>query len=212
MPVFLGKINEKLSSCEQLWQYLSAVQGAGYILQALYQTDDNLRSETIDKALDLTMEVNEMLKKIASDETSMFRNYKMPILFLINFIHFYDMFNSITLKSPLRISFDRLLNDFNNRTAPEKISNKANNNVGKDDLIPIEGYKLLQLAFTLDSKRIQEQEPLEEVIFNPTIGKIPLLNFLALLSLDFLNKENYSELRNTLKKKYHSMNRFGRTS
>ena len=39
-----------------------------------------------------------------------------------------------------------------------------------------------------------------------------LLNFLALLSLDFLNKENYSELRNTLKKKYHSMNRFGRTS
>lgn len=64
----------------------------------------------------------------------------------------------------------------------------------------------MQLAFTLDSKRIQEQEPLEEVIFNPTIGKIPLLNFLALLSLDFLNKENYSELRNTLKKKYHSMN------
>ena len=205
MPVFLGKINEKLSSCEQFWQYLSAVQGAGYILQALYQTDDNLRSETIDKALDLTMEVNEMLKKIASDETSMFRNYKMPILFLINFIHFYDMFNSITLKSPLRIAFDRLLNDFNNRTAPEKISNNANNNVRKDDLIPIEGYKLLQLAFTLDSKRIQEQEPLEEVIFNPTIGKIPLLNFLALLSLDFLNKENYSELRNTLKKKYHSM-------
>lgn len=115
------------------------------------------------------------------------------------------MFNSITLKSPLRIAFDRLLYDFNNRTAPEKISNKANNNVRKDDLIPIEGYKLLQLAFTLDSKRIQEQEPLEEVIFNPTIGKIPLLNFLALLSLDFLNKENYSELRNTLKKKYHSM-------
>lgn len=103
-----------------MWQYLSAVQGAGYILQALYQTDDNLRSETIDKALDLTMEVNEMLKKIASDETSMFRNYKMPILFLINFIHFYDMFNSITLKSPLRIAFDRLLYDFNNRTAPEK--------------------------------------------------------------------------------------------
>ena len=28
---------------------------------------------------------------------------------------------------------------------------------------------------------------------------------MALLSLDFLNKENYSELRNTLKKKYHSM-------
>lgn len=205
MPAFLRKINEKLSSCQQLWQYISAVQGAGYILQALYQTDDNLRSETIDKALDLTIDVNEILKKLASDEKILFRNYKMPILLMMNFIHFYDMFNSITLKSPLRIAFDRLLSDFNDRTNIKKITDDGKNSLGKDDLIPLEGFKLLQLAFTLDSKRIQEQEPLERVIFNPIIGKIPLLNFLALLSLDFLNKENYSELRNTLKKKYHSM-------
>ena len=196
MPIFLDKINDKLKTCQHLWQYLSAIQGTGYLLQALYQTDDNLRAETINKALDLTLEVNEVLKKLASDEMVLFRNYRMPVLFMMNFMHFYDMFNSITLKSPLRITFENILSDFEKRT---------NSFEPSDDLIPNEGYKLLQLAFTLDSKRIQDQEPLEKIIFNPIIGKIPLLNLLAMLSLDFLNKDNYSELRNALKKKSRSM-------
>ena len=196
MPVFLSKINDKIKKCQKLWQYLSAIQGTGYILQALYQTDDYLRSATIDQALDLTMEFNEVLKKLASDEVVLFKNYRLPVLFMMNFMHFYDMFNSITLKSPLKITYDRILADFEERSKKYNLL---------DDKIPNEGYKLLQLAFTLDSKRIQEQEPLEKIIFNPVIGKIPLLNLLAMLSLDFLNKENYPELRNTLKKKYHSM-------
>ena len=196
MPGFLSKINEKIKTCQKIWHYLSAIQGAGYILQALYQTDDTLRSETIGNALNLIMELNELFKKFASDDMVLFRNYRLPILFMMNFMHFYDMFNSITLKSPLRITYDKIFKDFEKRTINCDTS---------DDLIPNEGYKLLQLAFTLDSKRIQDQEPLEKIIFHPVIGKIPLLNFLAMLCLDFINKDNYLELRNTLKKRYSSM-------
>lgn len=91
------------------------------------------------------------LKKLASDDSSLFRNYRIPIIQLINFVHFYEMFNSITLAKSMELAFDRLYGEYHDATNKEN-QDKANTL----------GFKLLELAFTLDSKRIGNSMYLEK--------------------------------------------------
>ena len=196
MPDFANKINEKLS-CSNKWsEYISGVQGCGYLLQALYQTDNVIRRDLILTALNLVLESNDILKKMSSDDSPLFKNYRMPILHLMNFIHFYEMFNSITLKTPLQLSYQML------KVELDRISNSDTTD---RSLIPIIGYKLLELAFTLDSKRINDSSALEEIVLHTEILKDPSLNIIAQFTLDLMGKVGYKEMREELKKKYHSL-------
>ena len=62
------------------------------------------------------------------------------------------------------------------------------------------GYNLLELAFTLDSKRIGDQHGLEKVIDSDYILKNPNLLLLADFSMMLLGKVKYESFRNALKK------------
>ena len=196
MPEFAGRINNKLVSSKRWNEYISGIQGCGYLLQALYQTDNKIRRDLVLTALNLVLESDNVLKKMSSDDSVLFRNYRMPILHLMNFIHFYEMFNSITLKAPLQLSYQTLKKELD-RIVTSETTDKS--------VIPIIGYKLLELAFTLDSKRINDSSALEEIVLHSEILKDPSLNIIAQFTLDLMGKAGYKELREDLKRKYSSL-------
>ena len=121
---------------------------------------------------------------MAADEVRLFKNYKLPILTLINFVYFYESFNSITLKEPLIMSFNVIYERFLDS--------------GKTDMSM--GYNLLELAFTLDSRRIRDQKALQRVIDTNEIIRDPVLNILASISIDILGKDRYKDFRLEVKK------------
>ena len=135
-----------------------------------------------------------MAKKIATDQSTIFKNYKLPIIHLINFLHFYEMFNSITLAEPLQLSFNELKDKY--RQIVEDNSN------GDKSQLPALGFKLLELAFTMDSKRINRSQPLEDILLNEHILKDPNLYILADFSLSLMGKNKYKEVRNEIKRKF----------
>ena len=69
---------------------------------------------------------------------------------------------------------------------------------GKTDMSM--GYNLLELAFTLDSRRIRDQKALQRVIDTNEIIRDPVLNILASISIDILGKDRYKDFRLEVKK------------
>lgn len=193
MDDFAIKINKKLKTACKFIEYISGIQGAGYLIQALYLSNNIIRKDIILTALDMVLETNEFFKKMTTINTTMLQNYKLPIVQLLNFLHFYEMFNSLTLKEPLTMSFEEL------KTELELCI--SNSNEYDSDNLPSLGYKLIELAFTLDSKRLNNIEPLEYVIGQKELLKDSNLYELINLSLTFLNKNNYKQLRQEVAKK-----------
>lgn len=192
MADFAKEINEKLKNASKFIDYISGIQGAGYLLQALYMTDNVIRKNIILTSLDLVLETNEFFKKMTTINETMLQNYKLPIVQLLNFLHFYEMFNSLTLKEPLSMTFDQLRQEYEKIiSAPDKHDNSK---------LPALGYKLIELAFTLDSKRLKDQTALNYVINQNELMRDSNLYALMDLSLDFLNKTNYRELRQKVSK------------
>lgn len=189
MPVFLNKIKEKMANTDNITDCMAGILGGGYLLQALYQTDNVLRKEVICQALRLSLHNLHLFKMMAGDDMALFHNYKLPILTLINFVYFYESFNSITLAEPLRMAFADKYEEFEER--------------GKVDMGI--GYNLMELAFALDSKRIGDQKALQQVIYTPELLRDPNLNILANLSLDLLGKERYKEFKNEISKASRSL-------
>ena len=184
MPKFLKQIKEKMAATENITESMAAILGGGYLLQALYQTDNVLRKDVIIEALRLSLHNLRLFKMMAGDDMTMFQNYKLPILTLINFVYFYESFNSITLAEPLRMSFKDKYQEFLD--------------TGKSDMGV--GFNLMELAFTLDSKRIRDQKALEMVIDTPELLRDANLNILANISMDFLGKDRYKEFRSEVAK------------
>lgn len=106
MPDFLNSINKKLSKCSNISEYMSAILGAGFILQALYQTDNLIRKNLVLEALRISLQNLRIFKIMAADDFKLFKDYNLPILTLINFVYFYESFNSITLAEPLKLAFE----------------------------------------------------------------------------------------------------------
>lgn len=194
MPDFANNILRKIKQASKWFELLACVQGGGYITQALYLTDNNIRKDIVLSVLDVVLECNELLKKMATDQSTIFKNYKLPIIHIINFLHFYEMFNSITLTEPLQLAFEELRDKYIHIAGEP-------NNCDKSQL-PALGFKLLELAFTMDSKRINRPQPLEEVVLDKNILKDPNLYILADFSLSLMGKKRYKEVRNEIKKKF----------
>lgn len=189
MPVFLKKIKEKMKATENITESMAGILGGGFLLQALYQTDNSLRKDVIIEALRLSLHNLHLFKMMAGDDMTLFQNYKLPILTLINFVYFYESFNSITLAEPLRMSFDEKYKEFEA--------------TGRSDMGT--GYNLIELAFTLDSKRIRDQKALQQVIDTPELLRDPNLNILANISVDMLGKDRYKEFKNEINKASRSL-------
>lgn len=202
MDLFAEKINSKMKSASMVMEYISGIQGAGYLLQALYLSDDIIRRDVILTALDLSLDTNEAFKKMATVPDTIFRNYHIPIVQLLSMMHFYEMFNSLTLKTPLEMSYSVLKDKYESAISDEHFDKS---------LLPSIGYQLVCLAFTLDSKRIGNNEPL-----NFLIGQRPLLsdsniNSLIGISMEVLGKTKYKELRDQVRKDYYSLNEINRS-
>lgn len=197
MDSFAEKVNHKLKTADRVMEFISGIQGAGYLLQALYLSDDVIRRDVILTALDLSLDTNEAFKKMATLPDTQFKNYRIPMVQMLSLIHFYEMFNSLTLKTPLEMSYEVLKEKYEKGISDEHLDKS---------IIPALGYQLSCLAFTLDSKRIGNVEPL-----NYLLGQKPLLgdtniNSLVGISLELLGKTKYKELRDQVRKDYHSLN------
>lgn len=187
MASFAKDVNEKLKKGSKFNEYIAGVQGAGYLSQALYMTDNIVRKQLILTALDMVLETNEFFKKMTTINKNLLQNFKLPIIQMLNFLHFYEMFNSLTLKSPITLAFDELRSEY------EHIL--ADNTNHDQDRIPALGYKLIELAFTLDSKRLNDSTALEYLLEQKSLLSDSNLYALVDLSLMYLNKKNYSQLR-----------------
>lgn len=184
MPDFLRKIIIKLEKAHSLKHFMSGVLGAGYLLQALYQTDNNLRKETILQALELNAKSTDMLIKLAADDVMLFKNYSIPILQIMNLFYFYETFNSVTIKEPLKMAFDIYYQDY-------ITTGKA-----------INALKAITLALVLDSKRICCPQALEQILENDTILKDPGLYTILDFSFSTFNNDKYNKLKKEIRDNY----------
>lgn len=186
MPKFLEKIIDVLKSAKHINQYFSGVLGCGYLLQALYQTDNKLRKDAVIEALNLNSLANDTLVKLASDEAvPLFKNYNLPILQLMGLMYFYETFNSITIKEALKLAFEDIFNIY-----------KQSKNYS-------DGYKAIELALTLDSKRINEPSALETLVENETVLKDSLLYTLLDFSFGCFGTDKYKRIKDDIRKNYY---------
>ncbi len=195
MPDFAEEVNNKIQLASRMHEFIASIQGGGYLLQSLYQMDNTIKAKIVGTCLDKVLESNEVLKKLSSDDSSLFKNYRIPIIQLINFKHFYEMFNSVTLAKSLELTFNQLYNEYNLAIG------KGNYDKGKAI-----GFKLLELAFTLDSKRIGNSTFLEKLIDDNSLLKDPNLYSIATFSFDLLGKKTYADMRKELQRKFYSLN------
>lgn len=189
MEKFGQEINNKLTTASKIIELISGVQGAGYLLQALYQTNNNIRKDVVLTSLEMVLETNQFFKKMTTVNSTMLKNYSLPIVQIINFMHFYEMFNSLTLKAPMQMAFKELSMEL------EDLISKGNT-----QKIPSIGYKLMELAFTLDSKRINDDSGIEYIVDRNELFRDPNLNMLANFCVDSLGKTKYKELKAEVKR------------
>jgi len=186
LPKFLAKIIEELKKTTNLQDCFMGIIGVGYLLQALFQTDNQLRKQAVLEALRMSVNAYETTSKLASDNAVMFKNYNLPILQLMNLMYFYENFNSLTVKEPLLLAFTEVLENYRKN--------------GQQ----VEGYKAVKLALTLDSKRINESSALAELIEVKELFKQPSLYILLDFSLELLGKEKYKSIKNNIKKEHYN--------
>ena len=185
MPEFLTKIINKVKSANKFPNYFASVNGLGYLLQALYQTDNEIRKLGIQQAVETNLEAYELFKKLAQDEQVLFKNHKLPILALINLTFFYENFNSIALKHPLEMTFQDYFEKY-------KLDKDDGNN----------GYRALKIALTLNSPRLNSIQSLEKLIDETDIVSNPYLSLIAHFAIS-LNEGTSTELKKELRKSFN---------
>lgn len=184
MNSFLEKINDKINKANDLNEYFAAISGAGFILQALFQTDNKTRKITVDNALEVNVKSLELLLKLASDDNFIFKSFRLPIIWMLNVLTFYDNFNSGTLKEPLKLSFEDLLKQFK---------------INEDETM---GFKSLILGLTLNSKRINESAALEELVFKSPLLNSNILTIISEIGLQFLSEGTSKDLKTEVNKQF----------
>lgn len=185
MPILLSNITKRLSSANKIQEYMSGVLGCGYLLQALYQTDNIIRKEALMEALKLNNLSTDTLSKLAADDNILFKNYSLPILQIMNLFYFHETFNSITLKEPLLISFNEIYNHY-------KQTGEA-----------IHAFNAICLSLILDSKRINYSKAIETIIEDTTILKNPALYTVVDFSLGLLGGKDYEKIKAEIRGKYY---------
>lgn len=192
MPDFLMNVLDKVKKGQNFYDYMSGIMGCGYLIQALYLTDNKIRKDVVIECLRQSLLSLEAIKTFAIEQKMLYKNYKLPLIQMVNFIYFYETFNSITLLEPMRMAFQELYERMN-----ELIEN------GDKCLLPEAfglAYNLVELAFTMDSKRIGSQKELEMIINTDFILKDPSLLLLTDFSMALLGKTKYDGFRKDLQK------------
>lgn len=176
MPDFLQKVLNKVKTGRHFNDFISGIIGCGYLIQALYLTDNKIRKEVVIECLRQSLLSLDAIKLFATENKVLYKDYRLPLIQIINFIYFYEIFNSITLLEPMKMAFEELyvrmkkLLDSGDERALCEASGIA--------------YNLIELAFTMDSKRVGSQKELEIIINSDFILKDPSLLLLADFSME----------------------------
>ena len=192
MPDFLQKVLNKVKTGRHFNDFISGIIGCGYLIQALYLTDNKIRKEVVIECLRQSLLSLDAIKLFATENKVLYKDYRLPLIQIINFIYFYEIFNSITLLEPMKMAFEELyvrmkkLLDSGDERALCEASGIA--------------YNLIELAFTMDSKRVGSQKELEIIINSDFILKDPSLLLLADFSMELLGKTKYEGFRKELQK------------
>jgi hypothetical protein len=188
MPRFLNEILKVVKSSSKLEQHNSAITGLGYLLQALYQTDNTLRQEAVKIALDQSLIVHKIYQQISADgDILLFKKMRLPALSIFNMYFFYLNFLSSTLIEPLSLAFKDLWNRY----------------LKENDTTT--GYQLLNIAAIFHSKRLSDSSYLNQLLDNSNILKDPYLVTIAEFSLYFDSTEDHKEIKKKLHKAYNRM-------
>lgn len=186
MPKFLSALNKKLKTANTMKDYISGINGAGYILQALYLTDDTKRKDAVLITLEKLIESYEISRKFSNDDRiKVINKLSIPLLAFLSTFTFYDNFNSITLKEPLKNAFDDLLDEFNNLDE---------NNIDYQTNI---GFKLFTIALTLMSGRVGDDSKMNILFFETNLINDPFFDLLFNFGLNVI--ETDSNLLQTFK-------------
>lgn len=155
MPSFLDSIIKKTTKSNTMQEYWSATNGMGYLLQALYLTDDNIRKEGVKQVLNLMVYTYEAFKKFSSSLTDSvhFSRFSLPILSIFPVLLFMDNFDSVTLKKPLSLALDELVEEYERKKNWKEYPYI-------DNVI----YRILILSITFSSDRLNMEDKLLEVI------------------------------------------------
>lgn len=185
LPDFLKAIIGQVEKSNKLDEHANAVAGLGYLLQALYQTDNKLRAEAVEIALSQNLLLHEGYEKLATKAMNpMFKNMRLPVISVINMYLFYLNYLSSTLVEPMKRVFGKLLVEY-----------KKNKNTST-------GYKLLLLAATFHSQRLNDSSFLEKLIDETKLLNDPILTNIANISLYFDNSASHKEIKKLIVKSY----------
>lgn len=189
LPDFLNKIISQTQEATDYKEYYSSITGLGYLLQALYQTDNNLRKKAVYTALNHVIELHNLFQKISyQNDFIIYNKIKLPVISIINMYYFYVNFLSSTLKEPLKLVFNELWDRYL---------------VEKQTTI---GYQLLMIALIFHSKRLNDSSLLQKLIFDSEILKDPSLVTIAEFSIYFNRSEEHKKMKKELKKSFLKMN------
>jgi len=150
MPEFLANLIKGIESHTQLDNCLLSVSGIGYILQSLWMTDSKVRKKGVITALDLLLKADENVKKLAQEKVHFFSGIRDIDIAFMNLVWFFNHFNSIAIKDPLKLAFEDLYQNLDN----------ISNSVFENDQIPLL-YQLFCIASTLETGRNSDSTKLE---------------------------------------------------
>src|SRR5690554_621028 len=168
MPEFLENIIKKVESASKLDEHMNSIMGFGYLLQALYQTDNKLREKAVLLSLNQSLIVHEWYQKISSDgDIVLFKQMRLHAISVFNMYFFYLNFLSSTLSEPLTLAFNKLFDEY-----------KSNNSTSI-------GYKLLTIAAIFHSKRLKNSSFLQKIFYETSMLKDPYLVTIADFALYF---------------------------
>ncbi len=185
MPEFLEKIIVRINKSETIDQYSNSIMGIGYLLQALYQTDNAIREKAIHTVLEHHLILHDWYKKISTDNViPFFKKMRLPTVSIFNMYFFYLNFLSTTLVKPLGMAFESLLKKYQST----------------DD--PTIGYKLLTLAAILHSNRIKDSSYLDRLLEETKLLNDVYLTTIAEFALYFDSSKYHQSIKKKIDKSF----------
>lgn len=188
MPKFLEKVSDVVKKADKFKDYISGINGLGYLSQALYLTDDEIRKDAILVALLKSIDAYELTKKLSGDQSiKILDKYSLPVLALFNSYNFFESFNSITVKEPLKLAFNELFSDYQVKEKEGSV------------YLPNVGFKLFSIAWTLSSGRVKESEQLTKLVTETKLINDKLFELLFDFAIDLSSNNEINALKGEIK-------------
>lgn len=183
MPDFLEDVLKVVEKADVFEEEANGVMGMGYLLQALYQTDNNIRAKAIKVSLEKHLSLHDTYKRFSTTANSvLFQKMRLPVLSVMNMYFFYLNYLSVTLIDPMDQAFDSIFEKY------------------KSEGISSDGYKLLTLAAVFHSKQLNDSSYLWKVLDETKLLNDPYLTTVANFALAFNNSAEHNQLKKVVRK------------